>query len=458
MSTSNDPDNANVAASGLLVAATAGEKVPIKVKTSEGSAFLFSSEDIFWIRRINLGDSYEHQLESITIDTDPYQVAYPSDPSITTHEIASGEVILGISDMGGGYINKLDIPGYGDIMGPVTDRFGRGGQTAIRDGLHRGKYNPTQAGFSDRAGTVCHIDTSPGMLTVDARPCTLWRGDNKYDFIRWENLASDGYNEDGDNSDVDGIDEEDLPGRQATELTSEFDFYCTYEDVMGAKGIHIPCFRHYFEFRFIREPGDCLNQFGPQAPVFTPANLNEDISVESPQGIHPATPFDMSEMISRTTLRADRALWTPQYRHWLTPSGTWQSEPRLESRRFVIGTSDVEARPLLILSDSRNMDQAPALGLYWPASAINTRIIVGKTDIGEVVYTDDRRGLVYMIDTPQRIPTMQKFGFGYNRISGMLNRGRTPAGVYELFRGEMYVLVGTPNEIKASAERIEHEL
>lgn len=56
---------------------------------------------------------------------------------------------IGFSDKGGGYVNYVDIDGSGNINGYG---FGRGWQSSVRDRLHNGRYNPTQAGFVDAAG------------------------------------------------------------------------------------------------------------------------------------------------------------------------------------------------------------------------------------------------------------------------------------------------------------------
>ncbi|MDF7822586.1 hypothetical protein P4B35_01070 [Pontiellaceae bacterium B12227] len=179
---------------------------------------------------------------------DWFVVAAENDPSLTTHTLSSGDFELGVSDFGGGYINRLALPGIGDVMGFQADRYGRGGQSAIRDDLHGKRYNPTQAGFSDPAGTVCRVleTLDNSALVVAPRPCCLYRGDGQFDFTEWENLANDGYAESGGSNDWDSIDESLLSGRQATEITSEFDYYCTYEVCTNATG-----FRHYYEYRFM---------------------------------------------------------------------------------------------------------------------------------------------------------------------------------------------------------------
>jgi hypothetical protein len=377
-------------------------------------------------------------------------VAKESDPGITTHEITSGGVTLGITDMGGGMINKFTLPGYGDIMDDIADRYGRGGQTAVRSFAHGGKYNPTQAGLTDASGTQCNITASPGKLVVDKRPCCLWRADGGYDFIEWEDLCDDKYNSDGGtsghNSDVDGIDETNLEGKQATEVTSEFDFYCEYEDYMGNNGVDIACFRHYYEMDFVRFPDHCIDQFNDQTSVWNPAQVQSDISVSAPAGIHAGTDQDLHNFTHWTTLRTDNDLWKGTYRHVVQVSGAWGTEARTAERKFNIHIDGAQIFPLLIISNSTDINAGHAIGVFQPNSEIVAQQTVGGT------YTDDRRYIAWLQDDPNRAG-QNKFGFG-GRTYGLLNRNRTPNNEPEKWRGEMYFLVGTPAEIYENALKI----
>ncbi|MCK4827447.1 hypothetical protein KA005_67585 [bacterium] len=78
-------------------------------------------------------------------------------------------------------MNMLSLPGKEDIMDVVTDMYGRGGQSAMRDQLRSGRYNPTQAGFNETLGTPSEILAYPDSLIVTSRPCALWHGDGQYD-------------------------------------------------------------------------------------------------------------------------------------------------------------------------------------------------------------------------------------------------------------------------------------
>lgn len=371
-------------------------------------------------------------------------------PPITTHTIESGYVKLGISDQGGGYINLIDLPGFGDIMGSRTDGYGRGGQAAIRDSMHGGKYNPTMAGFTDRAGTRSEILSTDNKLTVVARPSSLWNGDGKYDFTEWENLAADPYQSDNGSSDIDGIDESNLEGQQAAEVTSEFDYYGEYENCIKTSG-GAPCFRVYFEYRSARPPGHAISQFSSTSSVFNANLLGKDISNQWPKGDHLATEFDMSGLVWAMTLRADTAIWNPKYRMMLNAEGEWEAQERTSSAK--LDTFDKEDhKPLLVLSHDNTPDQGMALGLYWPNHDVNKFDIVGRRG-EEEVYRDKRQSQRFFNDEPERAAGLHKFGFGF-RARGILNPINTPEGIYEALRGEMYILVGTPNEIREAANNI----
>ncbi len=401
-----------------------------------------------------------------------FTVAAETDPALTTHSISSGGFELGISDVGGGYINRLSLPGVGDVMGPIADRYGRGGQSAIRDELHGSRYNPTQAGFSDGAGTICRIHESldDSALVVAPRPCCLFRGDNEFDFTEWENLADDIYTESGGSNDWDTIDESELVGKQATEITSEFDYYCTYEVCPNTT---IPGFRHYYEYRYVRDPGHCILQHN-LGPLYDPvAGEVTDLSADYPAGVYPASSNDLGVLQFSISIRMDRDLWAPEYYGYVNGSDvadlvmrdrgsnviarTFYQNTGFASRapEYVFpGYASVQV-PLFILAESADIDQGGALGLYFPDSDINVNSIVGvDSETGSIVYKDDRRLHMETRDSPFRIPTMQWDGFrGY--LLGMLNPTETPEGTHEVLRGEFYMLYGSPREIFESARLIQ---
>ncbi|MFC7336019.1 hypothetical protein ACFQY0_02425 [Haloferula chungangensis] len=424
-----------------------------------------------------------------TLDSTPqsswFTVVANSDESAVTHRLVSGAMTVGVSELGGGFINEISLPGIGDIMGPQADRFGRGGQSAMRDRLHNLVYNPTQAGYSDPAGTICRVVPSADgkTLVVAPRPATLYNGDGQYDFNQWENLVADAYKDDGGFSDEDGINETTLDGQQATELTSEFDYYGTYEDILGTTGtsylgtceITIPAVRHYFEYRYVRDPGHALSQFGPGTSEYKPNNGTvTDFSVAQPAGVHASGPNDMGVMIYSISVRYDREIWAPPYVGLVTgpaigdirmlerPSdGTGLTlrdihyNTVLQSR--IPNPEDVHAPvavPLFMIAENDDIDAPGALGLYYPHSRTNQFSVIGADrQTGAVIYEDDRRLQVDLRDVSRRIPLMSLSGFRGIHL-GLMNPTRLPSTQYEAMRSEFYILYGSPREIFENAKRI----
>ena len=367
---------------------------------------------------------------------------------VTTHEIKSGGAILGVTDKGGGYINKLVLPGIGDVLGPVSARYGRGGQFDIRDEMHGRRYNPTQAGFTDRAGTHVEIQVRDNQIIMPRRPASLWSGDRQYDFTEWENLASDRYPNDGGRGDEDGIDESALPGKQADEVTSEFDFTGSYSSVFDNVKVKIPAFKFSYEMRYARKPGHAMRQFGRSTRVFNPAAAVADISVQAPAGVHPASEWSLSQLIATATIRGDKDVWNP------TVILTLDGEGRLVPGRPGRGEEEElqsATGSLVILATSTDIGVGPAIGFFQPANRVNTFNVVGRSTTDDSVKYEDRRGTrSQLLGNLSRAQGMWLMG---TRVfsTGLLSPLDTPAGVYEAVRGESFILIGSPREILAAS-------
>ncbi|RMD81131.1 MAG: hypothetical protein D6820_05645 [Lentisphaerae bacterium] len=388
-----------------------------------------------------------------------FKIIAVSDPAQTTHYLKSGTFTLGITDNGGGVINYLALPGVGDIMDVEADKYGRAGQIAIRDRAHGGVYNPTQSGFNETLGTQCEIIQVPDMLIVKPRPMALWHGDGKYDFTEWENIGPDPYKNDGGHKDQDGLDESNLPGKQATEVFSEFDYFGIYQNLYGKFGLKTPVIRHYLEIRFIRPPGHCLKQFRDGTRRFNAKALSPDISERFPQGSFPGTASDLNGFIAVWSLRHDLAKWDAQVVYYRKSDGTWnmmKAEKKFRRGPQRLTEPDNTA---VIVADSSDPNRGRALGLYRPRSDINTFFMIGRNEqTGKIVYRDTRckrpahgTKLLYHY---KRIPTMSKYGF-LTLAEGMINRTRLPEHVYEAFRSEYFILSGTPKEIQAAIRQID---
>ena len=381
--------------------------------------------------------------------------------SITTHWLSSGNMRIGITSNGGGVINQIELNGQ-KIMGEASQMYGRVGQSCIRDESHNRKYNPTQAGFNETIGTPCIISEINKKLVIEPRQCALWHGDSQYDFCEWENIGSDPYKDDGLNgklgygSDKDGLNEKNLKNKQLDEVGSEFDYYGFYEDKKGIYDIEIPVIYHYYEYRYVREPGHCISQFLENGimedgkSILNESEFIEDISVNFPEGKHKGTKYDMNTNIHLWSLRSDNSMWYPKYRLVQKNDGQWNVQTRIINNKpspFIVKSG---YRNVLILSDTEKLDEGVALCIYKPDSDINTNSIIGvKKETNQIVYKDNRIKEFEILDQPERTPTMGLYGFRDYTL-GILNPNHFYGeydGIYEALRAEFYILSGTVQQI-----------
>jgi len=353
----------------------------------------------------------------------------------------------------------MEIPGVGNIFGPQSVKYGRSTQSAMRDKMHSGRYNPTQAGFNETLGTPCTIKKGVNKLLMPARPVALWYGDCKWDFTEWENIGPDPIcYPDGGNSDVDELDESNLEGKQNTEVKSEFDYFGLYHDYKNKGGIDISCIRHYFEYRYVRKPGHCINQFRPGLDIFNEEQINPDISTSFPVGTYTAEPFDMSNFILSWHLRNDVVNWDPKFLFLKSNDGIWTIKNRnIYVKETFANNGSVTVPRLLIISDSNNPDTKNALGFYMPKTEFNKYETIGVDETtGLICYKDQRYKSIRIWDQSRRIPTMAVYGFK-TETKGILNRTRLPKNIYEAYRFDMFILMGSPNEIWETVNKIENK-
>ncbi len=389
---------------------------------------------------------------------------------LATDTIKSGNFVLGVSDYGGGYITKIELPGLGNIMGIAAQRYGRGGQSSIRDMVREGCYNPTQAGFNDNAGTECQVTKTHGKMVVEPRGCVLYNGDGGFDYIRWENIIADPYKEDNGNSDLDNVEEENLSvvikgityAKQEAEVYSDFDFYGEYENYKEKVGLDVPCVRHYLEYRFIRSslmPNSPLKQFNKAALTaqgfWDAAKLLPNIRVTNPVGTYPSGEDHLNRVLLSSSIRNDSAIWDPAYRYVQLVNGTWQRQIRGTS---VISGYDNVYKLRFIIAESADENTGHALGFYRPDSHLNKFNVVGVNETTNTeVYEDNRIIDNFFIDSPRRTTDMSWIGFR-NESRGLISRGRLTGaydGVYEKQRQESFILYGTPAQLKIAFAKLD---
>ncbi|SFB95639.1 Por secretion system C-terminal sorting domain-containing protein [Algibacter lectus] len=389
-----------------------------------------------------------------------------------THSINSGGFIVGINSFGGGYITQIEMPGLGNIMGFQAQRYGRGGQSSIRDMGRGGQCNPTQAGYSDLLGTECAITTvSSSKLVIPSRGCAFYNGDGGYDYTEWENIGADPYKTDGGNTDIDNITESNPAisvtingktfGRQQAEVYSNFDYYGEYEDYTTKVGLAIPAIRHYLEYRFVRSsigPNSGMKQFNEQglkaAGKWNDSKFLSDISVENPVGVHPGGLDNMNSIILSWSIRNDVATWNPGYRYQQKQNGDWEIKDR--QKQFQGKIEQLKLR--FIVADSNDENSGNALGFYLPLSYLNEFNVVGiKESDNSEVYVDNRTTSDFYLDGQYRTPSMSWIGFR-SELNGLIDRSKLTgqyAGVYEKLRQESILLHGTPAEIKAAFTQLD---
>ena len=393
-----------------------------------------------------------------------------SDPTTVTHKMKLGPVTIGCSDQGGGYLNFVDL---GDGRNIVSMGYGRGWQGSVRDQLHSGRYNPTQAGFTDTAGTPVQLIASEHSISIPKFNLALY-GDPVFDFTAHEDLAPDwsGYDDKG-NSDTTGLDKSGWT--QDDELRSEFDFEGRYEDASQLAGGTIPVLRFYSRYTYARPP-KAIRQFGKQAvladgkPVIDESARVKDISRVLP-GNQPATDDDLSQVIFTaygTRLLTEFGYTTPM---WFD-HGKWQSltletiKGRGKEKGFELGASPAGKKTpvntldsrFLVLAKGSNPDTSPAMALYTPPnSEINTHQILGlDKNSGKMVYHEDRRTkgvILFSHVIPSQVDIRSRFF-----LTGMLAPGHGKPNVLEALQNETFVLFGTPNQIRKCVKILEGKL
>jgi len=400
-----------------------------------------------------------------------------SDPKIVTHKIKSGKVSIGFSDNGGGYLNFCDV---GNGLNIVSPNYGRGWQHCFRDGLHSGRYNPTQAGFSDSAGSPAHCRVENNRFIIEKYNMALF-ADPVNDFTEHEDLAPDypGY-KDNNNSDTDGLDEKGLT--QDAELRSEFDCAGTYEDASSLTGNGIPAFRHRFFYAYAREP-KAMQQFGEAArllngnPVLAEDKRILDVSPTALPGKQTPTDTDLS--LITFEIYGMRFLKTPQLdiaaAMW-RENGEWRISERKASGAALIrclknqypelkttsgddshvtsgkdGNADI---PLFIMASGKDPKTSRAIGMFIPNIPQNVRQTVGfDRRTGERLYSEDRRLQGWFHFGWARGPHI--IVVARYRLTGMLTPGRAMPNAVEVLYGDVFMLFGTPDEILQAAGNIE---
>ena len=418
-------------------------------------------------------------------------VGVVSDPTLHQVNITSHGATLGFSETGGGYANYLAI---GDGKNLIAAAYGRGWQPSIRDLLHSGLYNPTQAGVSDQAGTPVHLSVRPSPAgpgqRMDIHPYAMALFLNpgfNFALPPWRQFPSG-------TKDTDGLHDDKVPLQD--QLRSEFTFSGFFQDASGLADNTIPVFQFEYTMTYARDPGreqtwkrgmpySAIYQFGPNATKTDGSPVLQLQARDYIGGEHfparLATNTDLSRGLMDPGLRIvysagyHTVMWTDEQGQWQT--GSLDDQKKI---RFTFYSKGSQRRfgSFALLVKGNDPGHSPAIGLYIPQSSVINEYPIAGIDIktGKQVYAEDRRTSwlmsterigpadpneksirTYLVDNVS-IENHFTILRPVLRYTGLLSPSHALPGVEERIRCEEFLLIGTPDEIRAAAEQIRTKL
>lgn len=438
--------------------------------------------------------------------SDPIGVFDPSAVSDTICLKNGTGPCFGFSAMGGGYGNLYKHSSIGANWAAAG--FGRGWQSSIRDDAHRGMYNPTQAGFSDDCGkptTLVRETSRLGginkriVITPFAAP--LFRAGDNFDFTQSDFKCDDKYAEPSGGYppagmlDTDSVDNEGPYNQWSGEVKSEFDFSGFYEDVSAMVTNGAGVMRHVFHYDYRRVP-KAISQFGETAivtqgddqgkPVLDVTKLEQDISPTEFSGNQTGRAVDLSHMTVSWGPRITDNSNFAWYYYGTSNHQTLSAGYPLPSGNTRYGFSLDQLPdppdpcpgkdeycttwPLLILATSIP-SSGHAVGVFYPDSSCNGEQFRGihiNADGSETVVYAENRIIQKRASIKHAGSSIADPDYGYwlgewtmplhFTYTGMFaptrgeleNKGAT----FERFSMEIYILTGTPNQIRDAAIQI----
>lgn len=194
----------------------------------------------------------------------PQNIYTASDYTADQATITSSGATLGVDCNGGGYVDYLNT-GYGSFGNLIAVAYGRGFQADIRDSLHTGFYNPTQAGIQDGLGTpvTLSLTNSPegpgGRINIApyTLPLFLNGGFCFFPLSYYSPNVQDPIPSCNSGSVTDGIFSQELSANLSAnqQLSSEFGFKGYYEDASNLGNNTASIFEYNFTMTYLKNPG-----------------------------------------------------------------------------------------------------------------------------------------------------------------------------------------------------------
>lgn len=428
-----------------------------------------------------------------------------SDPTKPTHCLYGRHVVLGMSRLGGGYVNFAhhrknasqvdcaDIRG-GRVSNEVAGGYGRGWQSAIRDRLHSGRYNPTQAGFMDLGGRPINGLKQknveyPGIGVVRSLGGPSFQAalfsDPVYDFTQFENLHPD-FRDEGSAAvrDRDGIAAPKNGGKdgagQDGEVRSEFDYAGAMEvwsDVVDVEGADV--FRHVYSYLYQRQP-KAIFQFGKTGVKEDGTKvIDETDRIALKDGGDLARDVDLVAGIAAYGIRLNKSAGfdkvitlkasgelriqkaTQDGLDFQVPGG---GEPPEDLNAGIVGgrKHPLANGRLAMVCKCDDQGNGRAWGLYVPADSVNNeQQVVGKGD-GETVGEDRRFQTVLGAGFAGDPGETRDVGVGVMEsqltkleVKTYFKGLAAPGNRREAFRQELFLLHGSPKQILDAVAKLE---
>jgi len=393
-------------------------------------------------------------------------------------KVQSKNVVYGVNALlGGGYGVFFSVDG-----GKTNESrfgFGDGWQASIRDQLHNGNWNPTQAGSGWAIGTPATVSPVENGFAIHRYNLANFFN-QRYDFVQNDSIrAQSGRNYRGrpaNHKTVDGCNDPTLDD----EARSEFDFAGDSVFVTDDVKSNIPVLRFRTYIEYAREPHSVRQFFH---------SMTEDWRTYVSPGVYAGTKADDTDLslaVYSWGLRLRPG--TPfQYEGFIDTSGAWQfsqmqAEGTERTRSYIgiakkpddyiqrqilssrggkfIDTTTTTPVPLVVVADGTSPTDSRAIGLYYPyRSMTNSMQTVGVKDQSPLYYEDRMLAANILAVIKQEGRKGHSFVNLTLRIwtSGLLEPRRTMPGVREAMRTSVYVLYGTPAEIQTQVEAMEHQ-
>jgi hypothetical protein len=388
----------------------------------------------------------------------PQNLYTASDFTADQATITSDGATLGADCNGGGYVNYLNT-GYGSFGNLIAVAYGRGFQTSIRDSLHSGFYNPTQAGIQDGLGTpvtltLVNSPEGPGgriNIAPYTMPLFLNGGFCFFPLGYYSPNVQDPIPSCNSDSVTDGIFSQELAANISAneQLSSEFGFQGYYEDASNLGNNAASIFKFQFSMTYLKNPGAPGNpgattwqlpqvssnyspiyKFGPAATYYnngTTSNVlnatyegaQYDIpaysNVGSPGSLTSVqlTNTDLGIAQYATGLRLRLSGGYTQYLTLNSDCDGWNTpQPLNLTQGGTIVTGNIYPIPVsspcesVVAIENSSDEQAPIIALYFPQTdPVNAQQVV-ETDVTSGKSIDlDRRVYSYMAAKSHINPT-----------------------------------------------------